>query len=47
MGLHGYSWSSSATNGTYGFFLWFATEVLVPCHSLYRGHGFQLRCLSE
>ncbi|WP_294599971.1 hypothetical protein [uncultured Rikenella sp.] len=46
VGLHGYSWSA-AVNGISGRFLWFNTQDLYPAHTHYRGHGFQLRCLSE
>ncbi|WP_299458148.1 hypothetical protein [uncultured Rikenella sp.] len=46
VGYYGYSWSS-AVSGTYGVFLNFGTQYLNPSNASYRGHGLQLRCLSE
>ncbi|WP_300829043.1 hypothetical protein [uncultured Rikenella sp.] len=46
VGDGGYSWSSSFS-GTSGVFLTFSTQYLGPSHAHNRGHGFQLRCLSE
>ncbi|WP_294601083.1 hypothetical protein [uncultured Rikenella sp.] len=42
----GYSWSS-AVNGHTGVFLYFYTQGLNPSRVGHRGHGYQLRCLSE
>ncbi|WP_300646449.1 hypothetical protein [uncultured Rikenella sp.] len=46
VGDYGYSWSS-AVSGTYGVFLLFGTQALLPSNVYYRGHGLQLRCLSH
>ncbi len=45
-GNYGYNWSSSFS-GTSGVFLNFGTQHLGPSYVDYRGHGHQLRCLSE
>ncbi|WP_304708429.1 hypothetical protein [uncultured Rikenella sp.] len=44
--LGGGGWSSS-TNGIYGLFLYFHTQILNPGNSDGRAYGFPLRCLSE
>ncbi len=44
--LSGGGWSSS-TNGIYGLFLYFHTQILNPGNSDGRAYGFPLRCLSE
>ncbi len=46
IGNFGYSWSS-ATSGISGLDLNFNSQHLYTSYSDYRGHGFQLRCLSE
>ncbi|WP_294601220.1 hypothetical protein [uncultured Rikenella sp.] len=46
VGNSGYSWSS-AVSGTGGVFLGFSTQGLYPSSVSGRGHGLQLRCLSE
>ncbi|WP_297832482.1 hypothetical protein [uncultured Rikenella sp.] len=46
IGNGGYSWGSTVSD-IYGQFLWFYTRTLNPSRAHYRGHGFQLRCLSE
>ena len=46
VGYDGYSWSSSFS-GTSGVFLGFYTQYLSPSYVSSRGHGLQLRCLSE
>ncbi len=46
VGRYGYSWSSIGS-GTSGLNLGFNVTWLGPSRSDYRGHGFQLRCLSE
>ncbi len=46
VGYFGFSWSS-ATSGIYGLDLNFYSQHLYTSYSDYRGHGFQLRCLSE
>ncbi|WP_297624723.1 hypothetical protein [uncultured Rikenella sp.] len=46
VGNNGYSWSSSFS-GTSGVFLNFNTQNLNPSNVNNRGHGLQLRCLSE
>ncbi|WP_300681759.1 hypothetical protein, partial [uncultured Rikenella sp.] len=46
VGVGGYSWSS-AVSGTNGVFLDFGTQTLYPSGVNHRGHGVQLRCLSE
>ncbi|WP_294594375.1 hypothetical protein [uncultured Rikenella sp.] len=43
---HGFSWSA-ATNGIRGMDLSFDPQGLYANGSDGRGHGFQLRCLSE
>ncbi len=43
---NGYSWSS-AVSGINGRFLWFSARDIDPINTNTRGHGFQLRCLSE
>ncbi|WP_300400998.1 hypothetical protein [uncultured Rikenella sp.] len=45
-GLEGSLWSISAS-GANGIFLAFYTQSLYPSGTYYRGHGLQLRCLSE
>ena len=46
VGYDGYNWSS-AVSGRLGVYLYFYTRGL-DTHAVYnRGHGFQLRCLSE
>ncbi|WP_300646443.1 hypothetical protein [uncultured Rikenella sp.] len=42
----GFSWSS-AVSRTDGVFLLFYTQYLYPSGANRRGHGYQLRCLSE
>lgn len=44
--LGGGGWSSS-TNGIYGLFLYFHTQILNPGNSDGRAYGFPLRGLSE
>ncbi|WP_294592151.1 hypothetical protein [uncultured Rikenella sp.] len=46
VGYSGFS-RSSATNDIYGLYLGFDSQYLYTCRSDNRGHGFQLRCLSE
>ncbi|WP_300829367.1 hypothetical protein [uncultured Rikenella sp.] len=46
VGYYGFSWSS-ATSGIYGLDLYFGSQTLLTNNSDGRGHGFQLRCLSE
>ncbi|WP_297625535.1 hypothetical protein [uncultured Rikenella sp.] len=46
VGGTGYSWSS-AVSGTNGVFLDFRPQYLSSSYVNSRGHGFQLRCLSE
>ncbi|WP_294600079.1 hypothetical protein [uncultured Rikenella sp.] len=46
VGRYGYSWST-AVSGTNGMFLDFTAQSLNPSGAVNRGHGFQLRCLSE
>ena len=46
VGNYGYSWSSELS-GTDGIFLHFGTQNLGPSSVDGRGHGLQLRCLSE
>ncbi|WP_300851238.1 hypothetical protein [uncultured Rikenella sp.] len=46
VGGGGYSWSSSFS-GTCGVFLSFYAQSLYSSNPSNRGHGFQLRCLSE
>ncbi|WP_299458097.1 hypothetical protein [uncultured Rikenella sp.] len=46
VGHSGYSWSSTVS-GTLGVFLYFSTQNLYPSNVGSRGHGHQLRCLSE
>ncbi|WP_304708531.1 hypothetical protein [uncultured Rikenella sp.] len=46
MGTSGYNWSS-AVSGIRGQFLWLNSQNLVPSCSDSRGHGYQLRYLSE
>ncbi len=43
---YGFSWSSTA-NDSSGVYLDFSTQYLNPSYVSSRGHGFQLRCLSE
>ncbi|WP_294594207.1 hypothetical protein [uncultured Rikenella sp.] len=45
-GLEGSLWSISAS-GANSIFLAFYTQSLYPSGTYYRGHGLQLRCLSE
>ena len=42
----GFGYSSSA-NGIFGVYLVFGETSLNPCSANSRGHGLQLRCLSE
>ena len=46
VGNSGYSWSASFS-GTCGVFLFFYSQDLGPSSVDHRGHGLQLRCLSE
>ncbi|WP_304708583.1 hypothetical protein [uncultured Rikenella sp.] len=46
VGHDGYSWSS-ATGGIHGLDLTFRAQYLYYSTAHTRGHGFQLRCLSE
>ncbi|WP_300681838.1 hypothetical protein [uncultured Rikenella sp.] len=46
VGYGGFSWSS-AVSGTIGVFLDFYTQNFYPSGVDGRGHGLQLRCLSE
>ncbi|WP_294593563.1 hypothetical protein [uncultured Rikenella sp.] len=46
VGNNGNSWSS-AVSGIDGRFLWFNSQDLSPSRAHNRGHGLQLRCLSE
>ncbi|WP_294596534.1 hypothetical protein [uncultured Rikenella sp.] len=46
VGNNGSSWSS-AVSETLGVFLAFHTQDLYPSYANNRGHGLQLRCLSE
>ncbi|WP_300856954.1 hypothetical protein [uncultured Rikenella sp.] len=46
VGNEGSVWSAS-TNDTYGVYLRFVTNATQSGYSSYRGHCFQLRCLSE
>ncbi|WP_297831128.1 hypothetical protein [uncultured Rikenella sp.] len=46
VGNNGFGWSS-ATSGIYGLHLSFYVTWLDPKDILHRGHGLQLRCLSE
>ena len=46
VGHSGHSYSSSV-NGTVGVFLDFYAHSLNPSNAHNRGHGLQLRCLSE
>ena len=46
IGHYGYSWSSTVS-GSNGEYLDFYTQDLSPSYASYRGHGLQLRCLSE
>ena len=43
---NGFSWSS-AISGIGGMFLYFNAQSLNPSGAVNRGHGLQLRCLSE
>ncbi|WP_299457025.1 hypothetical protein [uncultured Rikenella sp.] len=43
---NGYSWSS-AISGINSVFVYFGTQGLNPSGADSRGHGLQLRCLSE
>ncbi|WP_300856967.1 hypothetical protein [uncultured Rikenella sp.] len=50
VGTYGYSWSSSSDNsGDHyrGMYLIFSVATLNPSNASFRGHGLQLRCLSE
>ncbi len=48
LGNHGYSWSCTPVTGDVTVrYLGFATQNLTPSYAHNRGHGFQLRCLSE
>ena len=46
VGSNGYSWAS-AVSSTSDVFLYFGTQSLNPSSVDNRGHGLQLRCLSE
>ena len=47
-GYKGYCWSCTpVTDGVTVRYLDFGTQYLYPNYVLYRGYGFQLRCLSE
>ncbi len=46
VGGEGFNWSS-AVSGTNGVFLYFYTQNLDSSNAYYRGHGLQMRCLSE
>ena len=46
VGNYGYSYSSAISSAN-GVFLNFYTQNLYPSYSSNRGHGIQLRCLSE
>ncbi|WP_300601837.1 hypothetical protein [uncultured Rikenella sp.] len=43
---NGYSWASTVSD-TDGMHLSFSMAWLDPSHVSHRGHGLQLRCLSE
>ncbi|WP_297832382.1 hypothetical protein [uncultured Rikenella sp.] len=48
VGNHGYSWSCTpVTGGVTVRYLGFYMQELGPGSAHNRGHGFQLRCLSE
>ncbi len=48
IGNYGYSWSCTPVTGAVTVrYLDFSTQYLGPSHAHNRGHGFQLRCLSE
>ncbi|WP_297831665.1 hypothetical protein [uncultured Rikenella sp.] len=48
VGNSGYSWSCTPVTGDVTVrYLGFYTQGLYPSNAHYRGHGFQLRCLSE
>ena len=48
LGNHGYSWSCTpVTDDVTVRYLDFNTQGLIPSIAHNRGHGFQLRCLSE
>ncbi len=47
-GYYGYSWSCTPMTGNVtARYLDFDTQDLAPSYAHNRGHGFQLRCLSE
>jgi len=46
IGKYGFSWSA-ATSGVAGLDLSFSSQTLNTRTADHRGHGFQLRCLSE
>ncbi len=46
VGNRGFVWSSAASS-IYGLDLSFSSQYLYPSSVDYRGHGLQLRCLSE
>ena len=46
VGSEGSVWSASA-DGIYSVRFRFLTNAVQPDYARYRGHGFQLRCLSE
>ncbi|WP_304736238.1 hypothetical protein [uncultured Rikenella sp.] len=45
-GSNGHSWTAQ-TNDTYSLHLSFSMQYLLSSYAYYRGHGLQLRCLSE
>ncbi|WP_294600443.1 hypothetical protein [uncultured Rikenella sp.] len=48
VGYGGYSWSCTPVTGAVAVrYLDFDTQSLYPSRAHNRGHGFQLRCLSE
>nr|WP_297830486.1 hypothetical protein [uncultured Rikenella sp.] len=47
VGSYGYSWSCTPRGDATVRYLDFNTQTLNPSRAHYRGHGFQLRCLSE
>ncbi|WP_304708818.1 hypothetical protein [uncultured Rikenella sp.] len=46
-GNNGFSWSSAVTKEISGLALSFHSQLFYSSHSDFRGHGLQLRCLSE
>ena len=47
VGSDGYSWSSSVTTGSNGYYFSFGYGGISPNNNGYRAYGFQLRCLQE